>query len=251
MKKFIAIVQARMTSIRLPGKILKKVKDKYILEYVIERVRSSKCDDIIVCTTVNREDDPVAEFCQKRNVRFFRGDENDVLGRFYNALKNEKNSTAVRITSDNPLVDPYVIDYMINLHIKHKNSVTTNYFSDTFPNGTIVSLIDFDVLRYMNDNDKEPCVREHIVFGFEKLPKHFAVESVIAPEKWHRPDIKFAIDYQEDLELFSKIADKFKITGNSPDTVQIIRFIDKNKGAKTINDEVVKRWKNNAKNYSK
>ena len=133
MKKFIALIQARMTSTRLPGKVLIKVNGKYILEYVIERVKGSKCDDIIICTTINKEDDPIEKFCREKGIKTFRGSECDVLGRFFQALKDESNATAVRITADNPLVDPSVINYLIDIHETHNNSVTTNYFTKSFP----------------------------------------------------------------------------------------------------------------------
>ena len=251
MKKYIALIQARMNSSRLPGKVLKKVKNKNILEYVIERVKSSRCDDLIVCTSVNNADNAIEDFCSKNNIKFYRGDENDVLGRFYNALKNKKDSTAVRITADNPLVDPEIINYLLEIHKKNKNSVTTNYFSKTFPNGTIISLIDFNVLSYMNKEFKENNVREHIVFGFNKLPKKFKFESVEAPSKWNRPDIKFDVDYEEDIVILNRIADEFKITGKKPNTIEIIDFFDKNPEIKNLSHTLLKKWKTNSNNTYK
>jgi len=241
MKKFIAVIQARMTSTRLPGKVMKKVKGKHILDYVLEGVKTSKCDDIIVCTTENETDDSLEEFCLGNKIRFSRGDEFDVLGRILNAIKNERNSTAVRITADNPLVDPAIINYLIDIHVNHKNSVTENYFTKSFPNGTVLSLIDYAVLDYMDKNFHEKSIREHIVFGFDKLPKKYTVENVRAPKQWNRPDIRFCIDYEKDLELFEKITESFEITGDKPSTIDLIKFIDENKDIKEINYEYAKK----------
>jgi spore coat polysaccharide biosynthesis protein SpsF len=252
MKKYIAVIQARMGSSRLPGKVMKKVKGRYILDYVIERAKSSRCNDVIVCTTYNKKDDMIVEFCQKKDTKVFRGSENDVLRRIFEAVETEQYSTVVRITADSPLIDPFIINYLIDIHESHNNSVTTNYFTKSFPHGTIISLIDYKVLEYMNRVYKENLIREHIVFGFDKLPKYITVEYITAPKQWNRPDIKFDVDYEEDLELLKKIADEFDITGDKPSTIDIINFIDKNKDLISINDDLVKRWEaHSEKHYKK
>ena len=241
MKRYIAVIQARMDSSRLPGKVMKKVKGRYILDYVVERAKYSKCNDVLVCTTYNKKDDIIEEFCQKRDIKVFRGPENDVLRRIFEAVEDEHNSVVVRITADNPLVDPYIISYLIDIHEKHNNSVTTNYFTKSFPNGTVVSLINYEVLEYMEKECQEKLIREHIVFGFNKLPECFIIEDIKAPECWNRPDIRFCLDYEEDLELLKRIANEFDIKGNKPTAIDIINFIDKNKDIRNINYHLAKR----------
>lgn len=241
MKKIIATIQARMNSLRFPGKVMKKVKGRYILDYVVERAKYSNCDDVMVCTTKRASDDLIEDYCRENNISIFRGSEHDVLHRFFEALKNEPNTTSVRITADNPLVDPNVINYLIDIHKKHNNSATTNYFSKTFPNGTIVSLTNFEVLEYMAREYHDKPTREHIILGFDMLPDRFVVEDVVAPKEWNRPDIRFCIDYEEDLELFEKISNEFDITGKKPTTIDIIDFLDKNENIKNVNYHLAKK----------
>ena len=241
MKRYIAVIQARMGSLRLPGKVMKKVKRRYILDYVVERAKNSKCNDVIVCTTYNKKDDIIEEFCQEKDINVFRGSENDVLGRIFEAVENEHESVVVRITADNPLVDPYIINYLIDIHETHNNSVTTNYFTKSFPNGTVVSLINYEVVEYMAKECQDKLIREHIVFGFNKLPESFAIEDVKAPKCWNRPDIRFCLDYKEDLELIERIAKEFDIKGNKPTAIDIINFIDKKKDIRNINYHLAKR----------
>ncbi|HUT43139.1 MAG TPA: hypothetical protein VMW95_02290 [Desulfobacterales bacterium] len=235
MKKIIAVIQARLGSKRLPNKALMTIQDKAILEMCIERVSVSICSRIVVATTVEKKDDPIVEFCAKSSTAVFRGDENDVLGRFFNCIKEEKNCIIVRITSDNPLIHRDVIDFVVTHHIKSCNSVTNSYFSKSFPNGTIISVINSDALKYLNENFFEKEIREHFVFGFAKLPERFKVENIVAPPKWHRPDIRYCLDYKEDLVLLQKVVLNLGFSADKPSTEEIISFIDKNPEVKGIN----------------
>ena len=106
-----AIIQARMGSSRLPGKVLKNVDGMTLLEYQISRIKKSKnINKIIVATTINNIDDEIADFCKNRDISYFRGSENDVLSRYYDCAKLNKIETIVRITADCPLIDPIIID---------------------------------------------------------------------------------------------------------------------------------------------
>ena len=110
----VAIIQARMTSTRLPGKVLADLAGQPLLEYMIARVRRARrLDGLCVATTENRADDPVADLCDKLGVAVFRGDETDVLGRFAGAADTAQADTIVRLTADCPVIDPTVIDQAI------------------------------------------------------------------------------------------------------------------------------------------
>ena len=126
-KKIYAIIQARMSSSRLPGKVLKKIKQKPMLHYVIKQVKASKMvDEIIIVTTTEKEDKPIVDFCLKNKIKCFRGSKLDLLDRYYNCAKKYNCDPIVRVTSDCPIVDPEVIDLTISEFLKKKYDYISN-----------------------------------------------------------------------------------------------------------------------------
>ena len=142
------IIQARMGSSRLPGKILKKIDQKTtVLESVVNQVeQSSSIDKIIIATTTLDEDDKVVALCNKINIKYFRGDPIDVLDRYYKCAKYFSISDIVRITSDNPLIDPELIDQVIKKFVIGNFDYVTNFIPRTLPYGTEAEIISFEAL---------------------------------------------------------------------------------------------------------
>ena len=121
MKKVDIIIQARTGSTRLPGKVLFKLFNKTILEHVIERLKQVKNkSEIIISTTILPEDDNIVRICERNRIKYYRGNEFDVLDRYYHTALENKSEIIVRVTSDCPLVDPGILDTMIELHEKEK-----------------------------------------------------------------------------------------------------------------------------------
>ncbi len=140
----LAIIQARMGSKRLPGKVLMNIGQKPMLQRVIERVKRAKLiDKVIVATSNKGKDDQIKKFCSKLNTECFRGSEEDVLARFYEAAKAQKADVVVRITADCPFVDPEIIDQIIEIHLKNKNDYTANNTESSYPRGTDVEVFNF------------------------------------------------------------------------------------------------------------
>jgi spore coat polysaccharide biosynthesis protein SpsF len=176
--KIYVLLQARMGSSRLPGKIMLPLADKLVIEHDIERIRKSKMiNDLIVCTTTNKKDNCIAELCEKNNVKYYRGSENNVLDRYYqSAISFEKPDIIVRITSDCPLIDPNIIDDMISnyLLIMNESQYYCPKFADpnkshTFPDGFNPEIFTFSALEEawnnaISDYDKEhvgPYIKRH------------------------------------------------------------------------------------------
>jgi len=146
--KVTAIIQARMTSTRLPGKVLKKVLNKSLLEYQLERVaRSELIDEIIVATTLNESDDPIVGLCKQLGVSIFRGSEGDVLSRYYEAARQYNSDVVVRLTSDCPLIDPKIIDRVIQMYLTKKFDYVSNTQLKTFPRGMDTEVFSFEILQ--------------------------------------------------------------------------------------------------------
>jgi len=154
----VAIIQARMSSSRLPGKVLKPILGKPILAYQIERIKQAKnIDKIILATSSNEEDIPLEKLADDLKIKCFRGDLNNVLKRFYDCATENRADTVVRLTGDCPVIDPQIIDEVITLHQEEKSDYTSNTLYRTFPDGLDVEVLSYKTLKsvYENAVDKE------------------------------------------------------------------------------------------------
>ncbi|MBF0104350.1 MAG: glycosyltransferase family protein [Deltaproteobacteria bacterium] len=205
--KTVIIVQARMTSTRLPGKVLMRVMDKPLLQYQIERLRKvSLADDIVIATTINRTDDPVVDLCDRLNVKSFRGLEDDVLLRYYDTAVREKADVIIRSTADCPLIDPRVIDQIIACYKNNpaQYDFVSNTIRRTYPRGLDAELFSFEVLEKIHRLSTEAEQREHVtpyVYDHFNEFKYFNVACAEGDYSHHR----WTVDQREDLELVTLI----------------------------------------------
>ena len=176
--KATAIIQARYSSTRLPGKVLMKVLDKTVLEYVVERVsRAKHIKKVIVATSVNEADLKIAELLDDRGVSFYRGSENDVLDRFYRAALECGAEHLVRITADCPLADPVLIDSIIERYFASGADYCSNTLEVTYPDGLDAEVFSFKALSDAWKNAKLTSEREHVTPYIYKHPERFKLES--------------------------------------------------------------------------
>ena len=154
------IIQARIGSKRLPKKILKKLDEKTVLDYVIEQTKNSKnIDRIVIATTDLKEDNVIQEFCQNRKIDCFRGSVDDVLDRHYQCAKKYSFKTIVRITSDNPVVDPEIIDLAIKKYQEGQFDMVTTCNKRSYPYGISVEVFSFESLKESWNNSSLPSER--------------------------------------------------------------------------------------------
>ena len=202
--KIIAIVQARMSSTRLPGKVLKTLLSKPVIKHVIDRLLSSKyIDQVVVATTHNYEDDKLAEWCKKNHIECFRGDSEDVLLRFYECGKKYEADGIVRVTSDNPLVDPVIIDKTIDLFYRQKADYGCNNLKKTFPHGLDVEVITKEGLHESHIKATEPFEREHVTQFIRHRPKKYHLCNLSSDENWHK--IRLTLDDETDFQLIELV----------------------------------------------
>jgi spore coat polysaccharide biosynthesis protein SpsF len=204
--KVAAIIQARMNSTRLPGKILYKVMDTALLAFQIERVRRVPLiDEIIVATTTNPGDEPIVELCQKLGVAYYRGPELDVLTRYYEAAIVFKADVIVRLTSDCPVIDPFTVDRVISHYLFHSTNVdyASNIIKRTYPRGMDTEVFSIEALRIAQHEATLMHDREHVTPYIYTNPERFLLEHVqyITNESHHR----WTVDTLEDFQLISKI----------------------------------------------
>ena len=160
MKKItLAIIQARLTSKRFPGKILKKIGNEIILDKIYYNIlKSKKIDNTVVSIPNNKKNLRLKKYLIKKRINFFCGSENDVLSRFFKTAKEFKASTIVRITADCPLVDHKLIDKMLTIFNKSKLDIISNTIYPSFPNGLDVEIFNFNSLNLSNDFAKKNMI---------------------------------------------------------------------------------------------
>lgn len=199
-----------MTSSRLPGKVLMPVLGKPMLQLMIERVRKAKyVNDIIVATTTNDTDDPVANLCAELNIKVFRGSEHDVLARVYNAHKTFGSNIVVELTGDCPLIEPQLIDLCILTFLNQDlDYVATNQVK-TYPNGQAVQVFSFELLEYLNFNALTEYDREHVSPSIYQNPDKYRLRYIDAKDAHHAPDIRTTLDTPEDFRIINAVYEKF------------------------------------------
>ena len=199
------IIQARMGSSRLPGKVMKKVDEHdTVLDYVINQIKfSKKIDKVIVATTDLVEDDIICEHLMSQEIKFYRGSSEDVLDRYYNCAKKFSIDTIVRITADNPLIDPDIIDLVIDEYTIHDCDFATNTLPRTFPYGTETEVFSFESLENAWKKAKKPSEREHVTPFIRNSENEFKIINKKNQDDFSH--IRYTIDHKEDLELVRAI----------------------------------------------
>ena len=202
------IIQARMGSSRLPGKVMMKLDDKNpVIYYVIKQLKHCNfVDEIVVATTVLKEDDVIENFVRKNNIKCFRGSEQDVLDRYYQCAKNYSFSAVIRITSDNPLVDPEIIDKIITLFKTNDYDYISNEQPPTFPLGYAVEVFSFSALETAWKKAELPSEREHVTPYFYKNKKVFKQTNF--DNSTDLSSIRCTLDTNDDYTLIKKIIHK-------------------------------------------
>ena len=204
----ICIVQARLGSKRFPEKVLQKIQNKTIIELIVDRIKfSKKISHIIVAIPNSKIDNKLYNFLKKKKIKTFRGSENNVLKRYYDAASFFKSDIVVRVTSDCPLVDYKIIDKMINIMINKKKDYVTNASPPSFPDGLDVEIFIFKSLKnaYMSTKDKYD--QEHVTPFFRKSGKfdtfNFSNDNDLS-------SFRLTVDEKKDLEIIRNIYSYFK-----------------------------------------
>ena len=202
--RVVAIIQARMGSTRLPGKVLMDIAGETMLARVVNRVRrATRIDETVVATTVSQKDEPIVAECQKLNVTYFRGSEEDVLDRYYQAAHTHNAEVVVRITSDCPLIDPEVVDQVVEEFATEEADYACNGLAQTYPRGLDVEVMTLHALeRAWREADK-PYQRVHVTPYIYEIPGRFCVHSVESGE--NHSDHRWTVDTPEDLAFVKEI----------------------------------------------
>jgi spore coat polysaccharide biosynthesis protein SpsF len=202
--RVIAIVQARMGSSRLPGKILCDIDGETMLGRIVRRLqRARSLDAVVIATTCVPGDDATEGECTRLGVPSFRGSEHDVLDRFFRASAEHRASVAVRVTADCPLVDPQVVDWVVNEFSAADVDYASNVLQRTFPRGLDVEVISYSALERAWREDDDPSSREHVTPCIYRHPDRFRLHGVVNAED--HSGYRWTVDTPEDLAFVRKI----------------------------------------------
>ncbi|NLM36623.1 MAG: NTP transferase domain-containing protein [Firmicutes bacterium] len=201
------IVQARMGSTRLPGKIMKKVLGKTLLEYQLERLRRVKqADQVIIATTNHGEEQPIVDLCQRLGVPYFCGSEEDVLARYYGAATQYGADVVVRITSDCPLIDPAVVDKVIGFYLSHQEEydyVSNTFAKRTYPRGMDTEVFSYRALKEAFEEATDQAEREHVTIFIKRHPERYKIKTLTYEQDYSHH--RWTVDTPEDFALIEKI----------------------------------------------
>lgn len=235
----VILVQARMGSTRLPGKVLKEVLEKPLLQYLIDRLKKVElADEVVIATTTHDEDDEIVDFCLAEEIPLFRGKSEDVLDRFYAAAHAFKADVIVRITADCPLIDPKLIDQVIQFYLDHypKYDYVSNSHVRSFPIGMDTEVFSFKALKeaYTEGNLNEE--REHVTPFIYRRPSRYVKHLII-----HEPSLahfRLTVDTEEDFELVKLLIEEIYPKNRDFSMGDILETLQKNPEWIKINGSV-------------
>lgn len=246
--KIVATIEARMSSTRLPGKVLlpieildsKQGQAKASLELMCERVaRSRYVQEIIVATTTKPADDAICELCERIGVSFFRGSEENVLERVLGAVTAAKADLICKLTGDCPLIDPLVMDRTIISHLSGDYDYTsTCLWSRTFPIGIEVEVLWRKILEKTAKLTNDPIDQVHVTYFIYKNPQLFRLNAVSALVSEFAPDLRITMDTQEDYEVIKTVYKKLYARNPAFTTKNIIDLMREDVSIGMLNKEI-------------
>lgn len=212
--KIVACIQARMGSTRLSGKVLKTILDKSLVEH--ERDKLMFCrevDQIVLTTSINKENDILAEHAKKIGLSFYRGNEMDLISRYIGTISKFDAEAIVRITADCPMVDPKIVDKLVKIFRENagRYDFVTNIYERTFPKGLDVEVLSADTIRKLDEIVKDPVYREIFTSYIMQHPEDFKIYNFLNVK--NLSDLRWTVDYQEDFDFVANIYKKLYESG--------------------------------------
>lgn len=240
--KIAAILQARMGSSRFPGKVLSEIAGKPLLSHIVERIQATeKISAVILATTTSPGDDELAIYAEQNAIYCYRGEVDDVLARFYGAATQYKTDIIIRICCDDPLIDPDMLNALLEMHLQTKSDYTSTSHVRSFPMGVEAEVFNYDVLEKAFNLANKNYEREHVTPYFYEHPDLFKLAFLEATGKLRRPDIRLTVDMPEDMQLIQAIFNGLHRNGRLFRAGDVIDFLDSHPELLLINKEITQK----------
>jgi spore coat polysaccharide biosynthesis protein SpsF len=239
-RRTIATISARMGSTRLPGKVLMPLSGEPVLVRIVERVSRSKYfDDIVIATSTNPGDDKIEAFCRERGYHCYRGSEDDVLARVYEAAKSCDADIVYRGMGDSPLVDHRIVDDLLEKLVEGNYDFVSNEMGDvSSPDGVDATVF---TLKALEDGYKEathPEMREHVTVHIKTNSKRYKILALKAEGEMIFPGLRLTLDTAQDYEVLSAVFDELYPKDHDFSASDVIDFLQKRPDIVNINSEV-------------
>lgn len=237
--KVVAIIQARMGSTRLPGKVMKTILDKHVILWDVDRVSLSKLiDEIVVAIPHRKENDVIVDTIKEYNDKIVttRGSEDDVLDRYYNAAVQTNADVVVRITSDCPLIDPVVVDHVIEQFLNNDCDYCSNLLQRTYPRGLDAEVFSFDALSKAWNESKKDYEREHVTPYITENPDKFKLLN--ASYDIDLSNLRWTLDTKEDFEFIDAVYQRIYPEKQMFFMDDVLDLLDKEPGLIDINKHI-------------
>jgi spore coat polysaccharide biosynthesis protein SpsF len=241
--KIIGSIEARFNASRLPGKMMKTIAGKPLLEIMVERVQHAKAlDGLVVATSVNPKDDVIEALARRLGVACFRGSEEDVMARVLGAAKSIGADHIVELWGDTTLIDPEIIDDAVVYYQKNDFDLVATCLDKTFPWGMSLVIFPTKVLEEIESRTTDPVDRENVSNHIYEHPERYKIGHLPCPQEMRRPEIRLTVDQQQDFDLINRIyselglktpffsvGDIIELLDRHPDWLQINRAVQQKK----------------------
>ncbi len=242
-KKIVITIEARMTSSRLPGKVLLPVNDQPLLFHLVRRLKLvSSVNAIVLATTTNRSDDVLASFAEEQGIGCFRGSEDDVMGRVLGAADSVGADVIVETLGDCIINDPRIIEQNIRLFLCNECDYVANGHIPSYPGGMGSQVFSAEILRQSSEMTEDPEEREHVTLHIRRHPELFRHLYNLAPPHLHMPELDLSVDERSDYELVKRILEHFGEKNPGFDCYEILTLLKCNPTWLEINRDVERRF---------
>ncbi|SNB45045.1 cytidylyltransferase domain-containing protein [Geobacter sp. DSM 9736] len=242
--KITALIQVRMKSERLPGKALLPVDGTPVIGHVVENLRESRyLDDIVICTTREKDDDALEAFAVDKGVAVYRGDVEDVIKRFHGAALCHGGDVIVRIAGDCPIVSVDAVDLLVENHL----AAGVDYTSiepDATPIGSFPQVFSFQALDRLTRYPLDFNYSEYMLYYFTNNPEVFSLNTVPVPAQYRYPQYRLTLDYEEDLRMFEALFKKLREYRLSFSLKNVLLVLQRHPAIAELNSHLIPKYKN-------
>ena len=231
----IAILQARMSSRRLPGKVLREINGRPMIYWQLQRIyRAKNVDKVIVATSTDTTDDPLVDFLNSEKVPYVRGSLDNVKERFDNVITQFPSESFIRLTGDCPLVMPSLIDDLVDAFHEADVDYLSNTIKPTFPDGLDIEVVKTEAFRKLDNASLSKAEIEHVTYGLYSRTGQFTTQNFVNSQDLS--NLRWTVDYQEDLEFVRDVFSYFTGREDSFNLIELLDYLGNNRELKSTID---------------